>query len=53
MWDVFEHIGKKRGALESGGHINFDQVAKIVLQDLRTGKLGKVTLEKYDDIHEE
>lgn len=53
MWDVFEHIGKKRGALESGGHVNFDQVAKIVLQDLRTGKLGKVTFEKYDNINKE
>lgn len=49
MWDVFEHIGKKRGAIESGGKINFDQVARVVLQDLRMGKLGKVTLEKYDE----
>jgi len=53
MWDVFEHIGKKRGALESGGHINFDQVAQIVLQDLRTGKLGQLTFETCENIDKE
>lgn len=45
MWDTFNHIGKKRGALESGGKVNFDKVAEIVLQDFRTGRLGRVTLE--------
>lgn len=45
MWDTFEHIGKNRGALESGGHVNFDKVADIVLQDFRTGRLGEITLE--------
>ena len=45
MWEVFVEIGKKRGALESGGHVNFDKVAQIVLRDLRTGKLGKISLE--------
>ncbi|HLS20432.1 MAG TPA: ribosome biogenesis GTPase YlqF [Bacillota bacterium] len=53
MWDVFEHIGKKRGALESGGHVNFDKVAEFVLRDLRTGKLGKITLETCDPLEEE
>jgi len=45
MWDIFVAIGKRRGALESGGNVNFDKVADIVLQDLRTGKLGNITLE--------
>ncbi len=45
MWEVFVKIGQKRGALESGGHVNFDKVAQIVLRDLRTGKLGKISLE--------
>ncbi|MFD1067591.1 ribosome biogenesis GTPase YlqF [Oceanobacillus locisalsi] len=46
MVELFEGIGRKRGALESGGHVNFDKVSDIVLQDLRTGKLGKFTLEQ-------
>jgi len=45
MWVIFEEIGRHRGALESGGHINFDKVADIVLQDFRSGKLGRITLE--------
>lgn len=45
MWEIFETIGKKRGALESGGSVNFDKVAEIVVGDLRSGRLGKITLE--------
>lgn len=45
MWLIFEEIGRLRGALESGGHVNFDKVAEIILQDFRAGKLGRVTLE--------
>ncbi|MFD2133110.1 ribosome biogenesis GTPase YlqF [Pseudogracilibacillus auburnensis] len=45
MWDTFVHIGKHRGALESGGQVNFDKVAEFILQDFRTGKLGRITLE--------
>ncbi|WP_068672412.1 ribosome biogenesis GTPase YlqF [Oceanobacillus sp. Castelsardo] len=46
MWEIFVKIGKLRGALESGGNVNFDKVADIVLRDLRTGRLGKITLER-------
>lgn len=45
MWDIFVAIGKQRGALESGGNVNFDKVAELVLRDLRTGRLGRITLE--------
>lgn len=45
MWDIFVAIGKQRGALESGGNVNFKKVSDIVLGDLRTGRLGMITLE--------
>lgn len=45
MWELFTSIGRRRGALESGGRVNFDKVAEIVIQDFRIGKLGKVTIE--------
>ncbi|AXI09065.1 ribosome biogenesis GTPase YlqF [Oceanobacillus zhaokaii] len=45
MWEIFELIGKQRGALESGGNVNLDKVSEIVLQDLRAGRLGNITLE--------
>ena len=49
MWETFETIGRQRGALESGGHVNFDKVADIVLQDFRLGRIGKITLEIPED----
>ncbi|MEN1966894.1 ribosome biogenesis GTPase YlqF [Lentibacillus sp. N15] len=48
MWDIFETIGSRRGCLESGGNVNFDKVADIVIRDLRTGKLGRITLESVE-----
>lgn len=41
-------IGKKRGALVSGGNIDEEKVANIVLEDFRNGKIGKITLEKIE-----
>jgi ribosome biogenesis GTPase A len=47
MWEIFVAIGKQRGALESGGKVSFDKVSDIVLRDLRTGRLGNITLEHF------
>ncbi|ARI77497.1 ribosome biogenesis GTPase YlqF [Halobacillus mangrovi] len=46
IMDAFETIGKKRGCLESGGHVNFEKVSDVILQDLRTGKLGLISFER-------
>lgn len=46
MYETFIQIGKRRGALESGGKVNMEKVAQIVLQDFRTGKLGNISLEQ-------
>lgn len=40
-----EAIGKQRGAVVSGGRINLQKAAEIVLTDLRSGSLGRITLE--------
>ncbi|HLR61826.1 MAG TPA: ribosome biogenesis GTPase YlqF [Lentibacillus sp.] len=50
MWEIFVSIGKQRGALESGGNVNFDKVADLFIRDLRIGKLGNLTLETPPDI---
>lgn len=42
---IMDEIGKKRGAIMSGGVINQEKVAKIILDDFRCGKLGRITLE--------
>lgn len=49
MVEVFESIGRIRGALESGGQVNYDKVADIVIRDLRVGRLGTITLEQPED----
>ncbi|WP_079529828.1 ribosome biogenesis GTPase YlqF [Halobacillus hunanensis] len=43
---AFEQIGQKRGCLESGGHVNFDKTSDVILQDLRSGKLGLISFDQ-------
>ncbi|MBB6736065.1 ribosome biogenesis GTPase YlqF [Cohnella zeiphila] len=42
---VLEEIGRKRGCLAGGGHIDYEKAAGVLLRDLRSGKLGRITLE--------
>ena len=44
--EVMNLIGKKRGAVISGGEIDLERVASILLEDFRSGKLGRITIEK-------
>ena len=49
--EIYEAIAKKRGAIISGGDFDYTRTANIILNDFRSGKLGKITLEKAWDIH--
>ncbi len=42
---LLEEIGAKRGCLKTGGVVDFERAAKILLTELRAGTLGKITLE--------
>jgi len=46
IYEIMQLIGKKRGALVSGGNVDDTKVANILLEDFRTGKLGNITIEK-------
>lgn len=46
IMNVFNMIGKKRGAIISGGNIDEEKVASILLDDFRSGKIGKISVEK-------
>ena len=46
IYEIMLMIGKKRGAIISGGNIDDEKTAKIILDDFRTGRLGTITLEK-------
>ena len=43
--ELLELIARKRGAVMSGGRLNLQTAAEIVLTDLRSAALGRVTLE--------
>ena len=38
-------LGKKRGFVVSGGEINTERMARVLLDEFRSGKLGRITLE--------
>lgn len=44
--DIYEAIAKKRGAIIAGGDFDYTRTATIILNDFRSGKLGRITLEK-------
>ena len=45
-FEMLERIGRKRGFLISGGEINTERAAITVLDEFRSGKLGRITLER-------
>ena len=45
-FDVLEKIGRARGFLVSGGEIDTERTAKILLEEFRNGKIGRVTLDR-------
>ena len=47
--EIMNLIGKKRGAVISGGEIDLERVSSILLEDFRSGKLGRITIEKVGE----
>ncbi len=46
IYEIMQLIGKKRGAIVAGGKVDDEKTANIILEDYRSGKLGKITIEK-------
>ena len=46
IYEIMLEIGKKRGCIISGGNIDEEQTAKIILDEFKNGKFGKVSLEQ-------
>ncbi|HIU51272.1 MAG TPA: ribosome biogenesis GTPase YlqF, partial [Candidatus Merdicola faecigallinarum] len=49
IYEIMQLIGRKRGAIVSGGRVDDEKVANLLIDDYRTGKLGKITLEKVKE----
>ena len=43
--EILEKIARKRGAIVSGGNINMQKISDIILNEFRSGKLGRITIE--------
>ena len=45
IYDIMLEIGRKRGCIISGGQVDDEKTSKIILDDFKNGKLGRITLE--------
>jgi ribosome biogenesis GTPase A len=45
-YELLELAGRKRGFLMSGGVVNTERMAKVLLDEYRAGKLGRLTFEE-------
>ena len=46
IYEVMLEIGRKRGCIVSGGNIDEEKTAKIILDEFKNGKLERITIEK-------
>ena len=44
-YDILEKIGRKRGCVISGGNIDMTKAALCFLEDLKSGKIGNISLD--------
>ena len=45
-WELLETIGRKRGMLVSGGEVNTERAAIMLVDEFRASKWGRISLEK-------
>ena len=46
---ALEAIARKRGAIASGGHVNWQKAAELLIADYRSQLLGRITLESPEE----
>ncbi len=44
-YDLLLEIGRKRGCLVAGGEIDLTRTSEMLLEELRSGKIGRITLD--------
>ncbi|MCD8159667.1 MAG: ribosome biogenesis GTPase YlqF [Clostridiales bacterium] len=45
-WELLEAAARKRGFLVSGGEVDLERMARVLLEEYRSGRLGRFTLEE-------
>ncbi|VEL97923.1 ribosome biogenesis GTPase A [Alteromonas sp. 76-1] len=51
--EFLEAAAKKRGAIMTGGRVNLHKICEVLLNELQSGKLGRITLETPEMIEVE
>ena len=46
---IMEQIAIKRGCIKKGNAIDYEKASNILLDDFRSGRLGRITLERNED----
>lgn len=46
---VYEKVGRKIGAVVSGGEIDYDRVSKTILEDIKNERIKGITFDRVDD----
>ena len=44
-YEIIEDIGRLRQCIQKGGEVDIDKTSNIILEDFRSGKLGRISLE--------
>ena len=45
IYELLELVGRRKGCLVSGGNVDMSRASKMFLDDFKSGKLGKISLE--------
>lgn len=50
---IYESIGRKIGAIISGGEIDYDRVSATILNDIKNENLKNITFDRFDELIKE
>ena len=46
---ILEEVAKLRGCLIKGGELDYGKASRLLMDDFRSGKLGRITLEMPEE----
>ena len=46
IYEIMQQIGKNRGCIMSGGRIDDEKTSRLIIDEFKNGKLGRVTIER-------
>ncbi len=48
--EILEQIGTARGCLKKGGIIDYQKASELLIRELRSGKIGRISFETPEEI---